>query len=66
MKKLFKKIIPVLICTLILCAAAVFSFASEAPVIIKTGDFTIELFDEYINTKHTEKMERMNSWVEVS
>ena len=46
MKKLFKKIIPVLICTLILCAAAVFSFASEAPVIIKTGDFTIELFDE--------------------
>ena len=39
-KKLFKKIIPVLICTLILCAAAVFSFASEAPVIIKTGDFT--------------------------
>ena len=46
MKKLFKKIIPALICTLILCATAVFSFASEAPVIIKTGDFTIELFDE--------------------
>ena len=46
MKKTFRGIIPVLVCMIILCAAAAISFAGEAPTIIKTGEFTIELFNE--------------------